>query len=94
MYKFESIDDYRYAFEKAYVEGLEKEILSDFDSIALVMMYERIAKETGRIKGVLDVRDIIRNNSPEMDAEVEACVVTIEAMVEASTKRLEELGLL
>lgn len=83
MYRFDSIDDYIREFQVAYADGVLKDVLSEYDSLALVLMYDRVKEEIGFVKAGLQA-------SPE----IEARILTINSIVEVSTKRLEELGLL
>lgn len=94
MYRFESIDDYRNAFETAYITGLDKDVFDDFDAVALMTMYKEVVRSLGHIEGILDVLNEFGNYTPEMRDEVAFHTLFIKGIVEATTKKLEKLGLL
>lgn len=95
MYRFDSIEDYTKAFDDAYVKGLEEEKFDDFDAIALMMMRMSIAESTGYIQGRLDViQETGAGDGAEAREAIQMEILKIESVVEVSTKKLEELGLL
>lgn len=95
MYRFDSIDEYTKAFEDAYVKGLEEERFDDFEAIALMMMHMSLAKSIGHIQGRLDVIQATgEGDGPEAREAIQMEILEIESIVEVSTKKLEELGLL
>lgn len=94
MYRFETIEEYRDAFEEAYTNGLVNGTLDDFDAIALLLMYKEFATSHGHIEGILDISDSLGKTTPEMEADTAFYADLIRSIVEVSTKKLEELGLL
>lgn len=94
MYRFDSIEEYKKTFEEAYIKGLEQEVFNDFDSVAMLLMYIYVNRAIGYTEGIVDAHAAFKKSTPTMEEELRVSLVTIDTIVEVSTKKMEELGLL
>ena len=94
MYRFDSLEDYKKVTGQAYVRGLEEEKFTDFEAAALLAMFESISYNEGHIRGVVDAVQATGYGAKEARESVDMGADMIDILVEVSTKKLEELGLL
>lgn len=94
MYRFDSLEDYNKVAGQAYVRGLEEEKFTDFEAAALFAMFESISYKEGHIRGVVDAVQATGYEDKEAKESIDTDAGMIDILIEVSTKKLEELGLL
>ena len=93
MYRFDSIEDFEKTYDEAYINALERDLLDEYDALALFAIRMLIARKIGEIKGILEAANKTFETK-EMIDEVTKCTGELEGRCEIITKRMEELKLM